>query len=67
MSNARFTDLTAEKYHADPATSRSQIKTMLVDGPEEFESRHIKNEQPFEETDATEFGTIFTRLSYATG
>lgn len=62
MSNARFTDLTAEKYHADPATSRSQIKTMLVDGPEEFESRHIKNEQPFEETDATEFGTIFHEI-----
>lgn len=58
MTDARWTNLTAAQYHADPAVSRSQIKTMLVDGPEEFESKHVKNEQPFKDTDATELGTI---------
>lgn len=55
---ARWTNFTADQYHANEATSRSQLVDFIVDGPEEFHSRHVLKEQPRESSDEMDLGTI---------
>lgn len=59
MPNARWTDLTAAEYHADGAVSRSQLKTLMTLGAEEYCAAHITKEVQFAGSDSTVIGTLF--------